>query len=416
MQPGQTQGAQQQQRPGQGPGPAPPGAPGTGPNQQQQQQQLQLPPQAPYGVPEPNPVLQRTNSGQMPVFSGAAGQQGGMGLFSATGSSQGVGSVPLTPQFDTNNFPALGDVGTWRGGVGVTGDTAVPAAAGTEKKEFHVANEDFPALPLSGIGGTSGQKPEMGQMPFMTGGAAPGTHGNGSAKATDLKANEDQWAAQLALVKQQVAQALKEGKGKGKAAAPAAATAAADTAAAAAASTSSKFGLMGLLDVIRMTDRDLNSLMLGSDLTTYGLNLNSTDSLYSSFCSPFADQVASAEPKFATPQCYLMNPPNLKMEHMRKFQLETLFYMFYALPQDVLQAHSAQELMRREWRYHVELKIWLKQRTPQEVMATQGADGQAPVAFIFFDAGSWEARPFNSAFRGTLQQGFLSEDDIKFSA
>jgi CCR4-NOT transcription complex subunit 2 len=251
----------------------------------------------------------------------------------------------------------------------------------------------------------------MGQMPFMTGGAASGTQGNGSTKATDLKANEDQWAAQLALVKQQVAQALKEERGKGKVAA-----APASTTAAAAASTSNKFGLMGLLDVIRMTDRDLNSLMLGSDLTTYGLNLNSDDSLYSSFCSPFADQVASAEPKFATPQCYLMNPPNLKMEHMRKFQLETLFYMFYALPQDVLQAHSAQELMRREWRYHGELKIWLKQRMPQEVMATSGADGQAPVAFIFFDANSWEARPFNAVGRGTLHQGFLSEDDIKFSA
>ena len=322
----------------------------------------------------------------------------------------------MTPQFDTNNFPALGDVGTWRGGIGATGGTAVPPAPGTEKKEFNVANEDFPALPGSGIGGTSGQKPEMGQTPFMTVGAASGTPGNSSTKATDLKANEDQWAAQLALVKQQVAQALREERGKGKAATVPASASATAAAAAAAASTSSKFGLMGLLDVIRMTDRDLNSLMLGSDLTTYGLNLNSDVSLYSSFCSPFADQVASAEPKFATPQCYLMNPPNLKMEHMRKFQLETLFYMFYALPQDVLQAHSAQELMRREWRYHGELKIWLKQRMPQEVIATPGADGQAPATFIFFDANSWEARPFNAVGRGTLHQGFLSEDDIKFSA
>ena len=43
------------------------------------------------------------------------------------------------------------------------------------------------------------------------------------------------------------------------------------------------YGLSGLLDVIRMTDKDLNTLALGSDLTTFGLNLNSSDCLYSSF-------------------------------------------------------------------------------------------------------------------------------------
>jgi len=44
-----------------------------------------------------------------------------------------------------------------------------------------------------------------------------------------------------------------------------------------------RFGLLGLLDVIRMTDRDLNSLALGNDLTTFGLNLNSSECLYTNF-------------------------------------------------------------------------------------------------------------------------------------
>ncbi|CAN0321636.1 unnamed protein product, partial [Hapterophycus canaliculatus] len=38
-----------------------------------------------------------------------------------------------------------------------------------------------------------------------------------------------------------------------------------------------KYGLLGLLGVIRMTDPDLNTLALGSDLTTVGLNLDSAD-------------------------------------------------------------------------------------------------------------------------------------------
>ena len=44
-----------------------------------------------------------------------------------------------------------------------------------------------------------------------------------------------------------------------------------------------RFGLLGLLEAIRMTDADLNTLALGNDLTTFGLNLNSSDSLYTNF-------------------------------------------------------------------------------------------------------------------------------------
>ena len=38
-----------------------------------------------------------------------------------------------------------------------------------------------------------------------------------------------------------------------------------------------RFGLFGLLNVIRMTDQDLNTLALGTDLTLLGLNLNSPE-------------------------------------------------------------------------------------------------------------------------------------------
>lgn len=37
------------------------------------------------------------------------------------------------------------------------------------------------------------------------------------------------------------------------------------------------YGLLGILKVIRMTDPDLNVLALGTDLTSLGLNLNSTE-------------------------------------------------------------------------------------------------------------------------------------------
>lgn len=41
------------------------------------------------------------------------------------------------------------------------------------------------------------------------------------------------------------------------------------------------YGLLGILKVIRMTDPDLNVLALGTDLTSLGLNLNSTEYVHS---------------------------------------------------------------------------------------------------------------------------------------
>jgi len=59
-----------------------------------------------------------------------------------------------------------------------------------------------------------------------------------------------------------------------------------------------RFGLLGLLSVIRMTDPDLTTLALGTDLTTLGLNLNSPDNLHKTFASPWADGPLKAEPDF----------------------------------------------------------------------------------------------------------------------
>lgn len=72
---------------------------------------------------------------------------------------------------------------------------------------------------------------------------------------------------------------------------------------------SDPFGLLGLLSVIRMSDPDLTSLALGIDLTTLGLNLNSTDNLHKTFGSPWSDEPAKGDSEFTVPQCYYAKPP-----------------------------------------------------------------------------------------------------------
>jgi len=103
-----------------------------------------------------------------------------------------------------------------------------------------------------------------------------------------------------------------------------------------------------------------------------------------------------------------MQPPPLKTSHLSKFQLETLFYIFYAMPKDVLQAYAAQELYNREWQYHQDLKLWFKRGS--------SADGpNFSNQYLFFDIKTWECRVFSNmhAAAGNLSNGLLPEDSVR---
>mmetsp|Transcript_25890 Transcript_25890/g.40756 ORF Transcript_25890/g.40756 Transcript_25890/m.40756 type:complete len:143 (+) Transcript_25890:1289-1717(+) len=131
-------------------------------------------------------------------------------------------------------------------------------------------------------------------------------------------------------------------------------------------------------------------------------------------------------PLFQLPMCYYMQPPALKTGHLSKFQLETLFYIFYALPKDVLQAYSAQELYTREWRYHVESKLWFKRATANSTSETTGSGNGgtnsnsssssspavAPGQFIYFDINTWERRMYGNV-NTNIAGGFLPEEDVR---
>ncbi|XP_027347410.1 probable NOT transcription complex subunit VIP2 isoform X2 [Abrus precatorius] len=124
-------------------------------------------------------------------------------------------------------------------------------------------------------------------------------------------------------------------------------------------STPDPFGLLGLLSVIRMSDPDLTSLALGIDLTTLGLNLNSSENLHKTFGSPWSEEPAKGDPEFNVPQCYYAKqPPALHQGYFSKFSVETLFYIFYSMPKDEAQLYAANELYNRGWFYHKEHRMW----------------------------------------------------------
>jgi CCR4-NOT transcription complex subunit 2 len=67
------------------------------------------------------------------------------------------------------------------------------------------------------------------------------------------------------------------------------------------------------------------------------------------FHSPWQDlsqqqTMPEFDPKYDLPACYRMSAPPSAQSKMSKFSEETLFYIFYAMPQDVLQDAAAYEL------------------------------------------------------------------------
>lgn len=149
-----------------------------------------------------------------------------------------------------------------------------------------------------------------------------------------------------------------------------------------------KYGLLGLIEVIRMTNPDLSMLSLGCDLTTLGMDLSSTDTVYAKFMTPFSDTPAvGSEPTFPISAAYAQLktvPPCISK--IPKFNDETLFYIFYSMPRDILQEAAAQELYSRNWRFHKEFKLWLTKEDGETVQ--KGPDFERGV-YVFFDPSSW---------------------------
>ena len=176
--------------------------------------------------------------------------------------------------------------------------------------------------------------------------------------------------------------------------------------------THERFGLLGLLGVIRMNNVDLTTLALGTDLTTLGLNLNSPDSLYKSFTSPWSESQGGGMggvggggggvgggggggmggfgmgEHVKVPACYQLVTPPLQPAQIKSFPLETLFYMFYSMVMDEGQLMAADELWSRGWCYHREHKLWLA-RVPntEPVVKTERYERGS---FLVFDSMAWD--------------------------
>lgn len=170
-----------------------------------------------------------------------------------------------------------------------------------------------------------------------------------------------------------------------------------------------RFGLAGLLRIIKLqasglgaggaagaNPEDVGLLSLGNDLQSLGLDVSAEGPLHADFHTPWSSdahplqrqQRAMVEPEFHLPSCYNVQPPPPAQNKVANFSDETLFFIFYSTPRDMLQEVAAMELHHRNWRFHKELQLWLTKEHNME--PTQKTPMYEKGQYVFWDVDSWQ--------------------------
>jgi hypothetical protein len=83
--------------------------------------------------------------------------------------------------------------------------------------------------------------------------------------------------------------------------------------------------------------------------------------LFQVLVSPLADNPVRADLDFEVPSCYKHTPPRLQPGYLAKFKEETLFYIFYSMPQvnTFRQVQILYYLFFKAWRENTLLHLLL---------------------------------------------------------
>ena len=152
------------------------------------------------------------------------------------------------------------------------------------------------------------------------------------------------------------------------------------------------YGLLGFQSVVTQvadTPEATNLLLLtrGFDLNPLTLPVQQTEPLYPCMHSLAHDAPFTVRPEFHLPACYTVSSPKLNFQTFKRFHVETLFYIFYSMPRDVLQVAAAQELFNRDWRFHKTLMVWLTRTGKPPTIKTEL---QERGSFKFFNPDTWK--------------------------
>lgn len=131
---------------------------------------------------------------------------------------------------------------------------------------------------------------------------------------------------------------------------------------------------------------------LDKDMTKMGISFIKDNRLIYRFQSPFADMPCRVQDiDMFVPGEYLTNihiREKLAEIKPSKYNEDLLFWMFYSNPNDHMQLTAADELIRRNWRFHKEKKIWISKT--QNIKLREQNHHYEEGTFHVWDVESWK--------------------------
>ena len=141
---------------------------------------------------------------------------------------------------------------------------------------------------------------------------------------------------------------------------------------------------------------DSSLLKKGLDLKDLQVSMDDPEKLGTKSASPFVKHALDPreQPEFSLPACYIISKPILRIKMIGLFCTGTLFYIFYNMPGEMLQALAAEELYRRDWQYCPATGLWYF---------------EASGAWKMFDLDQWDV----VACVSSIPSGFLSKEEVR---
>ena len=123
---------------------------------------------------------------------------------------------------------------------------------------------------------------------------------------------------------------------------------------------SKEYGVRAILTLQKNLPEDKALLAKGKDLSVLEIKKNNLECISSYFNSSQLElEIDSSElPEYTLPASYYLSKPILKAKMIKTYHIETLFYIFYNMPGELVQSYVADELYKREWLYDPKKQVW----------------------------------------------------------
>lgn len=155
-----------------------------------------------------------------------------------------------------------------------------------------------------------------------------------------------------------------------------------------------KWGMDGYRALHEGPMADFKAQTRAQDLASFENQAASGQPLLRSYAGPFAPPHAYAprplDSDYTIPECYIVQNVAPIQQRISGFTEDTLFYIFYTSPKDIIQEEVATELMSRKWRFHMKEKMWLTRDDTTQSPTILEKDVSEQGYYIWWDFRAWK--------------------------